>query len=262
MTTLLIAATGLLVYMTFAFCLALYQKDNGVADIAYGCGFFLLSWVTYSGGEHSLAGLIATIFVTLWGLRLSTRIYLKNRNKPEDFRYRAWREQWGTHVVLRSFLQVFMLQGVIIFLIATPVMLTNVYASGNVVSTVAWIGIAIWVLGFYFEAVGDYQLDAFRRRPENKGHIMQHGLWKFTRHPNYFGESLMWWGISLIAFGTLFALWGYPQTLIVFMSPLLITYLLLKVSGIPLLEAHFSGTEWEAYKKRTNAFIPWFPRKD
>ena len=259
--TLLIAGIGLFVYMTFAFCLALYQRDNGVADIAYGCGFILLAWVSWTGGMHSLAGALLSIFVTVWGLRLAVRIYAKNWNKPEDFRYKAMRDRWGKNVVVRSFFTIFMLQGALIFIIALPVMLTNVYATAPGLSLLSWLGSIIWAKGFLFETVGDYQLDMFRKNPLNKGHIMNTGLWYFTRHPNYFGESLMWWGIALVAYSQLTLVWGYALALVVVISPITITYLLLKVSGIPLLEAHFSGEEWEGYKKRTNSFIPWFPKK-
>ena len=260
--TLLIAGIGLFVYMTFAFCLALYQRDNGVADIAYGCGFILLAWVSWSGGMHSLVGSIASIFVTVWGLRLSTRIYLKNRNKAEDFRYKAMRERWGKNVALQSFVSVFMLQSLIIFTIALPVTLSNIYGTAINLSVVSWLGIALWIKGFIFETVGDYQLDQFKKKAENKGHIMQSGLWRYTRHPNYFGESLMWWGIALLSFSQLMFVWGSLPALGVFISPLLVTFLLIKVSGIPLLEAHFSGEEWEKYKARTQSFIPWFLKGD
>ncbi len=261
MITLAVAAIGLFVYMSFAFALAVYMKDNGVADIAYGCAFILLSWVTYTGESHPLAGLIATILATVWGLRLATRIYFKNRYKPEDFRYKKWREEWGKSFLVRSYFQVFMLQGIIIFIIALPVMLLNVYTLPVALTWVSLLGVLVWLKGFFFEAVGDYQLDRFLKDSANKGHIMQKGLWHFTRHPNYFGESLMWWGIGLLAYGELALVWGYTVALVAFVSPVLITFLLLRVSGVPLLEEHFSGPEWEAYKARTSVFIPWFPKR-
>ena len=250
--TLLIAGIGLFVYMTFAFCLALYQRDNGVADIAYGCGFILLAWVSWTGGMHSLAGALLSIFVTVWGLRLAVRIYAKNWNKPEDFRYKAMRDRWGKNVVVRSFFTIFMLQGALIFIIALPVMLTNVYATAPGLSLLSWLGSIIWAKGFLFETVGDYQLDMFRKNPLNKGHTMNTGLWYFTRHPNYFGEVTMWWGIWLLALSV-------PYGFLSIIGPIAITILILKVSGIPMLEKKMlENPEFAEYKRRTSIFVPWF----
>lgn len=260
---LLTAAGALFVYMCIAFVVSLVRKDNGTADIAYGWGFALVAWATFFLGTQSVLGFLLSTIATVWAARLSIRIYLRNHGKPEDFRYKKWREEWGNTFVLRSFLQVYMLQGLVIFLVSLPVALTNLFAgtAANVFMPLAAFGIALWFVGFYFEAVGDYQLARFLGKPENKGKVMDQGLWRYTRHPNYFGESLMWWGIAiascaaLVSMNALLALAG-------FVSPILITYLLLKVSGVPMLEARFAGNpEWEAYKKRTSVFIP-LPPKD
>ncbi len=259
MNPLILLALLLLAYMTAAFVISLLVKDNGVADIAYGLGFVVLAWKSYALGLGGTAGLIASVLVTVWGVRLARRIHRRNHGRPEDFRYRAWREAWGSWFVARSYVQIYLLQGSIIFLIALPVVLLNLYGA----TTIGWLGllgILVWVKGFFYEAVGDYQLDRFLKNPENKGHIMAQGLWRYTRHPNYYGESLMWWGIGLLAASVLVPLYGWVW-FFVFESPLLITFLLLKVSGVPMLEAHFSGPEWEAYKARTSIFIPWFPKR-
>lgn len=260
--SLIIAAVCLFAYMTCAFIIALIKKDNGVADIAYGGGFVLVSWVTYALGLTGLAGLIASILVTLWAARLSYRIYRRNHGKPEDFRYRTWREEWGKSFVVRSFFQVFMLQGAILFLVALPVLLLNTFDTSAAVSVIALIGIFIWLKGFFFETVADRELDEFLKDPGNKGKIMSSGLWRYSRHPNYYGESVMWWGIALIAFGTLLPQTDAVLAALSFVSPVLITFLLLKVSGIPLVEKRFEGElAWEAYKAKTSAFIPWFPKR-
>lgn len=247
--------------MTLAFVVSLIRKDNGVADVAYGGGFMLLAWVSYALGAGSIAGLVASILTTVWGVRLAYRIYRRNRGKPEDFRYRTWREEWGSTFVVRSFFQVYMLQGSIIFLVALPVLLLNAFSVSVTLVAAAYAGITIWLVGFLFEAVGDAELDAFIRNPASRGKIMDQGLWRYTRHPNYFGESFMWWGIALIACGTLFPVLGVVA-FIAFLSPLLITFLLLKVSGIPMLEKRFAGEPlWEAYKAKTSAFIPLPPKR-
>lgn len=260
MTPIHLAALCLFIYMSSAFLIALVKKDNGVADIAYGGGFVLVSWVTYFVGLMNLTGLLATILVTIWAARLSFRIYRRNHGKPEDFRYRQWREEWGNWFTVRSFFQVFMLQGVILFIIALPVLMLNTLDVSVGISVIAYIGLLIWLKGFFFEATADYQLDRFIHAPENKGKIMDQGLWHYSRHPNYYGESLMWLGIAVMSFGTLFAQLGMAA-LDIFISPILITFLLIKVSGIPLLEKRFAGNaEWEAYKAKTSPFIPWFPK--
>jgi steroid 5-alpha reductase family enzyme len=262
MNAFITAAIFLFLYMCFAFGISLIRKDNGTADIAYGWGFVLLAWITWAHGAPGLPAFVVDLFVTLWAVRLSTRIYLRSRGKPEDFRYKKWREEWGKTFMLRSFLQVYMLQGLIIYLVSIPVMMLNIFNGPIIFGLIALFGVLVWLKGFFFEVVGDWQLARFMANPENKGKVMKRGLWHFTRHPNYFGESLIWWGIALIAFGTLGATHPLWFAAIAFVGPVLITFLLLKVSGVPLLEAHFAGnSEWEAYKARTSVFIPWFPKK-
>jgi steroid 5-alpha reductase family enzyme len=267
MNPLLLAAAALFIYMSLMFVISLVRKDNGTADIAYGWGFVLVALITYILGTPGLSALIATTFVVIWAARLSIRIYVRSRGKPEDFRYKAWREQWGKTFAVRSFFQVYVLQGVVIYLVSVPIMLLNTYSNdvrfvGTYYGSIIVIGMLGWLKGFFFESVGDYQLAKFMGDPANKGKIMDRGLWHFTRHPNYYGESLMWWGIALIAAGTLLQA-GYGWLVLApFIGPILITFLLLKVSGVPLLEAHFAGNPaWEAYKARTSVFIPWRPKK-
>lgn len=256
MDTLLISLAALLLYMSVLFVIALITKNNGTADVGYGIAFMVVIIATFLQApvtEPLL--LILTLLPFVWGARLATRIYLKNKGKPEDFRYKAWREAWGNTFVWRSFLQVFMLQGLVVFVVALPVTLALVYPATVFNTTLAYAGLALWLVGFFFEVVGDRQLDTFIQNPQNKGKIMMGGLWKYSRHPNYFGESTMWVGIAFISF----ALSSVPFVALV--SPLLITFLLLKVSGVPLLEKRWEGNpDWEAYKKRTSVFIPLPPR--
>ncbi len=263
---LLFVLFALFIYMSIVFGIAVVRKDNGTADIAYGWGFVLVAFLTFLIGIPGFAGFIATLLATIWATRLSIRIYLRNRGKSEDFRYKSMREKWEkvSHktFLVNSFVQIFLLQGLIIFVVALPVTLLNIYGGGLGLSIVALVGILIWVKGFVFEALGDWQLAKFMAKPANKGKIMDKGLWKFTRHPNYYGESLMWWGLAIVAFSAVFVESGLVISLLPFIGPILITFLLLKVSGVPLLEAHFAGKpEWEAYKAKTSVFIPWFPKR-
>jgi len=260
MDILLTALFFLFIYMCGAFIVSLIRRDNGTADIAYGWGFVVVAWTTFMLGVPGPAALLATILATVWAARLSIRIYLRNTGKPEDFRYKEWRDTWGKTFVLRSFLQVYMLQGAIIFLVVLPISLLNIYGAGSSITAVALIGFTLWIVGFFFEAVGDYQLARFLQKSSNKGKVMDQGLWKYTRHPNYFGESLMWWGLAIVSASVLVPILGFLG-LLAFVGPLLITFLLLKVSGVPLLEKHFKGRpEWEAYKAKTSVFIPLPPR--
>ncbi len=262
MNPFITAGLYLFLYMCFAFVISLIRKDNGTADIAYGWGFVLLAWTTYALGMPGLPAFIVSILVTIWAARLSIRIYLRSIGKPEDFRYKKWREEWGKTFVWRSFLQVYVLQGIVIYLVSIPVMMLNIYNGPIIFGLIALLGLLVWLKGFLFETIGDYQLARFIHNPANKGHVMDRGLWHFTRHPNYYGESLMWWGIALVTFGTLGAITPLWFAAIAFVGPVLITFMLLKVSGVPLLEAHFAGQpEWEAYKAKTSVFIPWFPKK-
>jgi steroid 5-alpha reductase family enzyme len=191
--------------------------------------------------------------VTIWGLRLAIHIYSRNKGKAEDFRYKAWREQWGKWFLVRSYFQVFLLQGLFLFLISLPVILINQHTTA--LSFLDFLGIAVWIIGFYFEVVGDWQLSQFVREPSNRGKIIETGLWKYTRHPNYFGEVVQWWGIFLMAI-------SLPNGILTIIGPLTITILILFVSGIPMLEKKYEGrADFEDYKRRTSAFIPLPPTK-
>lgn len=209
-------------------------------------------------GNLSPASVVILVLIIIWGIRLARRIHRKNKGKGEDFRYQAWRKEWSRKGVIyylaRTYLQVFILQGFVISLVLLPFTLSLSRISNA--NSLLLVGVAIWALGFYFESRGDKQLDAFiKSKNPNKGTIMKTGLWKYTRHPNYFGESTMWIGIACIALSC-----GASNTVLI--SPLLITYLLLFVSGIPMLEKKWEGVpEWEVYKAKTSAFIPMIPKK-
>ena len=251
----LLTAILLLCFMSLVFLFALWLQDNSIVDIAYGLGFILLGSsgsIIYGHGEPRQLLLLA--LVSIWGLRLAGHITVRKRNEEgEDPRYRQWRESWGKTFVWRSYLQIYLLQGTVIYLVALPLLLV-IRAPGGPLGWLDLLGVLIWLFGFVFETVGDWQKLQFKRDPENRHRIMRYGLWRFTRHPNYFGEATLWWGIFLIALGA-------PFGWLAISRPLLIAFLLLKVSGIPMLEERYEGNpEFAAYQQRTNAFFPWFPK--
>jgi len=248
-------AAAVFLYMTVLFLVALWRRDNSIVDIGWGPGFILVAGLTLLGrGELAWRPLLVSVPVMVWGLRLGIHIYLRKRGKPEDFRYAAWRRAWGRTFVLRSFFQIFMLQGIFLLLVAWPIWLTNLSPS-TPLALLDGLGLLLWLAGFVFEAVSDSQMERFRSDPAHKGRIMTAGLWRLSRHPNYFGEAVQWWGLFLIA---LSGERGWTAVV----SPLLITFLLLKVSGVPLLEKKYAGNpEFAAYARRTSVFIPWFPRR-
>lgn len=239
-------------YMSIWFLVSLLRKRNDVADVAWGLGFIVLAWTSY-GISSSVAprGLLVGMLVTIWGSRLAWHIYRRNRGKPEDYRYLAWRQEWGKWFYVRSYFQVYLLQGALLMLIATPIMLINAQAN-NSLGVLDLFGALVWITGFVFEAVGDAQLAQFIKNPANKGKLMQSGLWAYTRHPNYFGEITQWWGIGIIAAALPFGWLGL-------IGPATITFLIVKVSGIPLLEKKMAtNPEFAEYQKKVPMLIPFF----
>jgi steroid 5-alpha reductase family enzyme len=248
------SATTIAAYMICWFLVATTIRRNDVADIAWGLGFGLVAWLGALPLGDAAGGTVVLILsmVTIWSLRLSGHIFIRNRKKAEDPRYAQWRKDWGAWVVPRAFLQIFVLQGALLLLIASPIFVSIV--ENNSLNAFTLLGALVWVIGFVFEAGGDYQLSRFISKPESKGKIMTSGLWAYTRHPNYFGEVTQWWGVWIATLPS--ALW-----FIGIIGPITITFLLLKVSGIPMLEKRYDdNAEYQDYKRRTPAFFPWFPR--
>jgi steroid 5-alpha reductase family enzyme len=253
---LILSAGTVFVYMNAWFMASLIKKRADIVDVAWGLGFVVIALVTYLQREvFSLRALIVLVLVALWGLRLGWHIHSRNHGKPEDFRYRQWREEWGKNFTVRSYFQVYMLQGFLMVLVAGSIIWTQALSPAGPLTLLDYLGMAVWGIGFYFEAVGDYQLAQYKKDPANKGKIIQTGLWQYTRHPNYFGEVILWWGIYLMALSV-------PYGAFSILAPITISFFILKVSGIPMLEAKYVGNpEFEAYKQRTNAFWPWFPKR-
>jgi len=253
---ILVAAIVIFVYVNLVHLLALRKKDNGLMDAAWGTGFILVVCFTLgmADGLDARRLLLASL-VLLWGARLSLHILIRNVGREgEDFRYRNWRETWGRWFYVRSYFQIYILQGAVMLLVCTPILCVNARRGGPLGALDA-LGVGIWMLGFLFEAVGDYQLLRFMKNPANQGRVMRCGMWRLCRHPNYFGEATLWWGCFLIALNVPCGWWAL-------ISPVLIDFLLLRVSGIPMLEAKYKDRpEYQEYQRTTNMFFPWFPRK-
>lgn len=252
---ILYSALTVFIYMILLFIISITKKDNSIADIGWGIGFILVAFLTFFlEPVFEIRHVLVTGLVLIWGLRLAIHILIRNKGKGEDYRYAKWRKEWGKYFLIRSFLQVFMLQGLIMLIISYQVILVNSSKKPGI-HILDILGLLVWLFGFLFETVGDFQLLKFKRDKKNKGKIMKSGLWRYTRHPNYFGEATMWWGIFLIALSV-------PHGWTAIISPALITLMLLRVSGVTMLEKKYKGNkEFEEYAKRTSAFIPWFPKK-
>jgi len=242
-------------YMTAIYLIAQLKSDYSTVDIAWGPGFVLVASLSLVlAPETTARGIIAAILVGLWGLRLGYHIMRRNWGKPEDFRYKKMREGWNGPVYLISYFRIFLLQGVLMLVISYPLILIN-FLPKEGIGVLDYLGIFVWLVGFGFEVVGDYQLaDFINNRKSEENRIMTEGLWKYTRHPNYFGEALLWWGIYLLTIPVSFGWAGI-------VSPIAIGYLLLFVSGVPPLEKRYSDDEdYQKYAERTNKFFPWFPK--
>ncbi len=248
-----------LTFMTIVFIVAWKIRRTDLVDMAWGLAFivaavssFMLSDTRAEPGANVQT--LITLLVIVWGLRLAYIIYKRLRSHGEDKRYVELRKEWRGNMALNTYLRIFVVQAVLATIISTAVIFVNISLPREL-NVLSFIGLAIWLVGFYFEAVGDAQLKRFLSNPASKGKLLTSGLWSFTRHPNYFGEATMWWGIFVIALSVPFGWFGI-------ITPVIITYLLLFVSGVPMTEKAFDGRPgWEAYKARTSKFFPRLPRK-
>lgn len=234
--------------MSIFFVIATLIKNNSIVDIGWGLGFVLIAASTFWSSSQSTVQALTTFLVLLWGLRLSFHIGKRNWGKPEDWRYANWRKTW-TYFYLRSFFQIFMLQGALMLIIALPTIAIN-SSTTTPNPILMWGGAGVWLFGWLFETISDHQLSQFVKT-KKPGEIMTSGLWKYTRHPNYFGETVLWWGIFLIALSVEAPWWTI-------LGPITITVLVRYVSGVPLLEEKYKDNkEFQKYAKNTPIFIPW-----
>jgi steroid 5-alpha reductase family enzyme len=243
--------------MVGVWTLSLRMRDVSIVDIAWGVDGALIALLTFLLTDGPLPRrVLLTAMVAFWGVRLALYIGIRKRGHGEDFRYAAMREEHGGAFPLRSLFTVFLFQAVLIWAITLPVQVAQSSPGAARLGVVEFLGVALWFLGLFLEGLADGQLKAFLATPENRRKVMDRGLWKYSRHPNYFGESLLWWGIFLVAAPVP---WGWATVF----SPLLMTFFLLKVSGVPLLEEGLAQRRegYRAYMERTSMFVPWPPKK-
>ncbi len=244
-----------LVFMGSAFLLSLYTRTNTVVDIFWGLGYILIAWYTLvSTGVYLPRHILVTTLVTLWGIRLSSYMLYRNWGTGEDPRYAELAKDWGTWTLLQSFLKVFMLQGALLWLVSVSIIAINSSLTAGSFRPFDFVAVLIWCIGFGLEVISDWQLHRFLSDELNKGKVLDWGIWRYTRHPNYFGELLMWWSIWLLALPV-------GSGGITLLSPLTITVIIWLFS-IPITENHMAANPaYEDYKKRTSTLIPWTPKK-
>lgn len=249
-----IIAYGIILLIVYLFTITLLvtvKNDNSIANFTWGGGCLLLALYTFfSASQYLSRQILITILITLWSLRLINYLYVRYTGK--DPRFKDWNQLTGMHAFIRSFLYIFLGQGILLLIMAYPAVFINITNTPGL-TALDIVALIIWAIGFLFESIGDYQLFTFIKNPENHGKVMRYGLWRYTRHPNYFGEITMWWGIFLIALSV-----PYGYTAII--SPLTIGTLLIFFTGIPWTEAVFKDNpEFQEYKKHTSMLIPLPP---
>jgi len=245
--------------ITMLWLWSVYLKDVSIVDAFWGCGFVILAiyyFFTTPSSELHPRKILVLVLVGIWGLRLSLYLLIRNWGKPEDFRYQKFRNDYGAHRYWWfSFFQVFLLQGILLWIISAPLLSTQYFSSSNPLNYLDYLAIMVWGIGFLFETLGDDQLSKFKSNPANKNKVLNTGLWKYTRHPNYFGDAAIWWSFGLFSIAS-----GSYLPLI---SCLIMNVLLLKVSGVVLLERTLTNSKprYKEYMDKTPAFFPWFPKK-
>ena len=253
---MLIAAITIAAVMVTTWIISLVIKNASIVDIVWGAGFAVTSWVLAATVDgNSSRQLLLAVMVGLWGMRLALYLAKRNIGHGEDWRYKAMRKKKGKNFGVISLVTVFGLQGVLMWTVSLPVILGTADDSPGV-GPIAVMGIMLWLVGLTFEAVGDYQLAKFKKDPSNATKVMDKGLWSLTRHPNYFGDALLWWGIGIVGAETGSGIFGL-------VGPLVMTFFLLKVSGVPMLERSLSRRRegYADYVAKTSGFIPRPPKK-
>ena len=256
-TAMLVAAGTIAGLMLVTWLVSLPLRNASIVDLIWGLGFVLVAWavrLTVDGNNARQWLLVG--MVTVWGLRLSAYLTWRNHGNGEDYRYKAMRKQWGPRFWWVSLFTVFALQGVLMWTVSLSVQLGQVPETPGL-GVLAGIGVLVWAVGLTFEAVGDAQLARFKGDPANAGKVMDQGLWRYTRHPNYFGDACVWWGITLVAIES-----GLGAVGIV--GAVVMTVLLRRVSGVTLLEKSLKKRRegYEEYIARTSPFVPRPPKRD
>ncbi len=255
---LLYTALGVVALMLTTWVISLALTNASIVDLVWGFGFVLIGWIARftADGVPARQNLLL-VLVTVWGLRLTAYLTWRNAGKGEDFRYVKMRQYWGpSRFPIVSLATVFTLQGVLMWVVSLPVQLGQGDDEPTSLGLLAALGTILWAVGMFFETVGDWQLARFKASPGSAGRIMDQGLWSWTRHPNYFGDFCVWWGLGLVALET-----GWPGV-IALVGPAVMSYLLLRVSGKALLERNLVKRRpgYEEYVARTSGFFPRPPR--
>jgi len=254
---LIVSALIVLAYVTAVWILSIALRNASIIDIFWGLGFVLLTWVYFLLADgYDGRSILISVLVSVWGLRLSIHIARRNRGQPEDRRYARMRENAGAAFWWRSYITVFLLQGALLWAISMPLLAAQNAISPDGFRIWDFLALVVWEIGFLFEAGGDWQLARFKSDPANVGKVMDRGLWRFTRHPNYFGDATMWWAFFIIAAHT-------TDGWITVFSPIIMTFLLMRVSGVTMLERDLkrSKSGYAEYVGSTSSFVPWLPRR-
>jgi steroid 5-alpha reductase family enzyme len=254
--TLFSTAGFVALLMVFVWLASLWRRDASIVDVAWGPGFAGIALVAFAVSDGVFARrALVTALTLVWGLRLGGYLLWRAWGKPEDFRYQAMRRSWGTRFPPVSFFTVFALQGVLMWIVSLPIQIAQVAVEPTQLGVFDAIGAGLWLLGMFFESVGDAQLARFKADPASAGKVMDRGLWRYTRHPNYFGDCLVWWGLFAFALAV-------PGGIYSIVGPIVMTVLLRRVSGVTLLERSLVKRRpgYSEYVARTNAFVPGPPR--
>ena len=240
------------IFMTIFYLIAYLRKRIDTVDIAWGLGFIVIAIATMLHRPSTSTQVVA-LLVSIWGIRLALHIALRSRGKKEDPRYKEIAKKWKGNYWLRAYFSIFLTQGLLMLIVGAPILAASGPANYDLEAMI-YFGSAMWVSGFAIEAYADQQLAQYlknKKRPK----VLKTGLWKYSRHPNYFGELLQWWGIGVIA---LSAERGYLGLI----GPLLISFLIIFVSGIPPIEKRRAkDSAYKQYQKTTSPLIPWPPKK-
>jgi steroid 5-alpha reductase family enzyme len=253
----LLALLTIMIMMTILWIASVLIKNVSIVDLFWGTGFVLTALVYFIMGDGNPARkILGLILAAIWGFRLSIYLAWRNFGKGEDYRYREFRRKYGENKYWWiSFFQTFLLQGLLMWLISAPLLGAQFFGNEKSLGILDYTGLGLWIIGFLFEAGGDLQLAIFKANHENKGKVLSKGFWKYTRHPNYFGDSAVWWGFGFLSLSS----GSYLPVL----GSVLMTLLIIKVSGVALLEKSLKEQkpEYKEYIEKTSAFIPWFPKK-
>jgi steroid 5-alpha reductase family enzyme len=252
---LLVTAVTVVCMVIAVWGLSVKIRDASIVDIFWGFGFVVIAWVTRATATgNSTRQWILVACTTLWGLRLSAYLFWRNHGKGEDFRYRAMRKKHGAAFAAKSLYTVFLLQGLLMWIVSLPVQTGQMYVSPNGLGAYGVFGVGLFAFGLAFETIGDFQLARFKANPESAGKVMDRGLWGWTRHPNYFGDYCVWWGLFFIAVR---GGWGVVPSAI---GPMVMSILLTRVSGVPMLE-HTMAQRRPGYVEYVARTSPFFPRR-